>query len=200
MDTNGDRRIQRTRHLLRTALLELVKEKGFESLSVQEIAHRANVGRTTFYAHFDDKEELLLAGFDDLHEQLHRRHGGAGARSPDRCTQPFAFSRTLFEHVEAYREVFQSLAGKRSGEAVLVRLKSLLVELVRGEVKQSLQSRPIEDERREVLVHFIAGALFSLLGWWMIERPSLTPREIDSTFSQLARSALRTHQIPDPGD
>jgi len=185
---------------LRTALLDLVKEKGFESLSVQEIANRANVGRTTFYAHFDDKEELLLAGFDDLHEHLRRRHGGASARSLDRSVGPFDFSQALFEHVEAYREVFQAMAGKQSEEAVLVRLKRLLLDLVRDEVKRALQSRPIEGEQREVLVHFIAGALFNLVGWWMDERPSLTPCEMDSAFRQMAESALRAHQIPGFGN
>jgi len=182
---------------LRTALLELVKEKGFESLSVQEIANRANVGRTTFYAHFDDKEELLLAGFDDLHEQLHRHHCGASTKSQDRSVQPFAFSRTLFEHVAVYSEVFQAMAGKRSGEAVLVRLKTLLIELVRNDVKRALPSRLTKDEQSEALVHFIAGALFDLLGWWMVERPSLTSCEIDKVFRKMTESALHAVKVSD---
>ena len=58
-----DRRIQRTRQSLRTALLELIKEKGYDAISIEEITERANVGRATFYLHYKDKEDLLLEDF-----------------------------------------------------------------------------------------------------------------------------------------
>src|SRR5690349_3955430 len=61
-----DRRVERTRQLLEAALLSLIKEKEFEAISVQEIIDRANVGRATFYAHYDNKEDLLESGFDGL--------------------------------------------------------------------------------------------------------------------------------------
>lgn len=59
-----DRRILRTRQLLQGALLSLIREKGFEALSVQDIIDRANVGRATFYAHFDNKEDATVAAID----------------------------------------------------------------------------------------------------------------------------------------
>lgn len=59
MAKRRDRRVERTEQLLRQALLALVQEKGFEALTVQEIIDRANVGRATFYAHFDNKDDLL---------------------------------------------------------------------------------------------------------------------------------------------
>src|SRR5919198_534909 len=79
-----DRRIQRTQQLLRSALMSLIQEKGFESLSVQDIIDRANVGRATFYAHFDNKEDLLASGIEELrialrHRQQQARSSAAGA-------------------------------------------------------------------------------------------------------------------------
>ena len=68
-----DRRIQRTQQLLRGALLSLIQEKGFEGLSVQDIIDRANVGRATFYAHFDNKEDLLASGIEGLKASLKER-------------------------------------------------------------------------------------------------------------------------------
>ena len=53
-----DRRIQRTRQSLRTALLTLIKEKGYDAISIEEITERANVGRATFYLHYKNKEDL----------------------------------------------------------------------------------------------------------------------------------------------
>ena len=65
-----DRRIQRTQQMLREALMSLIQQKGFESLSVQDIIDRANVGRATFYAHFDSKEDLLASGIEGLRASL----------------------------------------------------------------------------------------------------------------------------------
>ena len=68
MAKKQDRRVQRTRQQPRGALLSLIQERGFEALSVQDIIDRANVGRVTFYAHFDNKEDLLVSGFDELRD------------------------------------------------------------------------------------------------------------------------------------
>src|SRR5512139_3251865 len=65
-----DRRVLRTRATLREALVRLILERGWDDISVQDVCDRANVGRSTFYSHFADKEELLLAGFDDLRKAL----------------------------------------------------------------------------------------------------------------------------------
>src|SRR5919108_3084865 len=61
-----DRRIQRTCKALRTALLEIIKEKGYDAISIEEITERANVGRATFYLHYKDKEDLLLEEFREM--------------------------------------------------------------------------------------------------------------------------------------
>ena len=65
-----DRRIQRTRQLLHEALIELIQEKGYEAVTVQDILDRANLGRSTFYLHYRDKEELLLSGFERLRDEF----------------------------------------------------------------------------------------------------------------------------------
>ena len=62
----GDRRVQRTRKLLQDALIDLVAEKGYVAVTIQEILDRANVGRSTFYAHFQDKDQLLHSILDRL--------------------------------------------------------------------------------------------------------------------------------------
>ena len=70
MPKRRDRRVERTQQLLRGALVSLIREKGFEALTVQDIIDRANVGRATFYSHFDNKEDLLVSGFEDLRASL----------------------------------------------------------------------------------------------------------------------------------
>src|SRR3954464_2396083 len=62
----NDRRSQRTRALLNQSLLELMMEKRYDKITVQDIIDRANVGRSTFYAHFYDKEDLLISQFEQV--------------------------------------------------------------------------------------------------------------------------------------
>lgn len=190
MAAREDRRIQRTQQLLRSSLLALVKEKGFEALSVQDIIDRANVGRTTFYAHFSNKEELLLCGFDELRLLLKQRQHEARARQGKQDERLLGFSREMFEHVSDHRDVFQAMAGRRSGAAVQRRLQDLLIELMREEMKLALPASRARSVQRESTVQFVAGAFLGLLSWWLDEKPHLTATEIDHRFRQLAVPAL----------
>src|SRR3972149_11575951 len=95
-----DRRVQKTRKLLQDALIELVAEKGYESVTIQEILDNANVGRSTFYAHFQDKDQLLhsiLDRLDDLFEQHKKRLVDATENSgnPDKTELTHSLSPTL---------------------------------------------------------------------------------------------------------
>jgi AcrR family transcriptional regulator len=133
-----DRRVQRTQRLLREALVALIREKGFEALSVQEIIDRANVGRATFYAHFDNKEDLLASGFDELRASLKERQKDALAHGSGIEERAFAFSHAMIAHVNDYRDVFRAMVGKRSGAMVQQLVHKLLVDLVRDDVKAML--------------------------------------------------------------
>src|SRR5438128_1816777 len=101
-----NRRVQRTQQLLQQALLSLIKEKAFEAISVQEIIDRANVGRGTFYAHYDNKEDLLESGFDGLQARLKERQREALARGSNLDERLFAFSHELLAHAHEHRDVF----------------------------------------------------------------------------------------------
>src|SRR5437763_8598382 len=130
-----DRRVERTQQVLRAALLSLIQEKGFESLSVQDIIDRANVGRATFYAHFDNKEDLLASGIDGLRTTLREHQRQALSRAPGGDDRLFAFSQELFVHAYAHREVFRAMLGKRSGAVIQHLLHKMLIDLVREDLK-----------------------------------------------------------------
>jgi AcrR family transcriptional regulator len=179
MARREDRRVQRTQQLLRGALFSLIQEKGFEGLAVQEIIDRANVGRATFYAHFDNKEDLLVSGFDGLRASLKQRQRNALSKAGNVDDRVLAFSREMFAHANEHRQVFQAMVGKRSGAVVQQMLHRVLVDLVREEVKS------------EPLVQFVAGAFFGLLMWWMDGKMRMSVDEIDSLFRRLAIPALK---------
>src|SRR4051812_30798742 len=124
----ADRRVRRTRRLLQEALVELVADRGYERVTVQDVLDRADIGRSTFYAHFRDKEALFSSCFDDLREDL-RRHLDAMSpgRPPEHPTRPVG---SVFEHAYRNRAVYRAVCGRR-GENMLGRqLHPLLVGLL----------------------------------------------------------------------
>lgn len=184
-----DRRIQRTRQLLHGSLMALIQEKGFEVLSVQDIIDRANVGRATFYAHFDSKEDLLASGIENLRGTLKERQRQArSAGGSDE--RPFAFSRELFTHANEHRTVFRAMVGKRSGAVVQQLLQKMLVDLVREEVKETWAEKENETPV-EAVAQFIGGGLFGLLMWWGNGKMRMAVDEVDAMFRRLAFPSLR---------
>ncbi len=115
-----DRRVQKTRKLLQDALIDLVAEKGYEAVSIREILDQANVGRSTFYAHFQDKDQLLhsiLDRLDDLFEEHKKRLSEAAKNggSSSHTNLPIGLSPTLslFQFVQQNHRFFKAMLGNR---------------------------------------------------------------------------------------
>jgi AcrR family transcriptional regulator len=187
-----DRRIQRTRQLLHGALMSLIQEKGYEALSVQDIIDRANVGRATFYAHFDSKEDLLASGIEGLRASLKERQRQALATGGRDDATVFAFTHELFGHANEHRNVFRAMVGKRSGAVVQQLLQKMLVDLVRDEVKRMMPSGDTTAVPVEAMAQFIGSGLFGLLMWWGNGKMRLLVEEVDSIFRRLAIPAIKT--------
>jgi AcrR family transcriptional regulator len=190
MAARTDRRVERTRQLIRTAFRSLLEERGYEALTVQEIIDRANVGRATFYAHFDNKDELFASGFDELRASLKARQRAALSRGGDIGERVFGFSHEMFVHANEYRGVFHAMMGKQSGAVVQRLLQKLLVDLVRDDVKAATEGGATSAVTIEAVAQFIAGGLFGLLVWWLNARPRLSPAEVNALFRQLALPSL----------
>jgi AcrR family transcriptional regulator len=191
MPNRRDRRVERTQQLIRDALMSLIREKGFEALTVQEIIDRANVGRATFYAHFDNKEDLLVSGFEDLRGSLKARQRDALLRGRTVEDRVFGFSHQVFAHTNEYRDVFRAMVGKRSGASVQRLLHKLVLDLVREDVKETVAGTEKNVVPTEALVQFIAGALFGLLMWWLDGKMRLSVDEVNALFRRLAIPALK---------
>lgn len=164
--------------MLREALVALLMERGWDGVSVQDVCARADVGRSTFYMHFADKEDLLVGGFADLRKALR----GQLAKAPT-AARPLGFARGLIEHAHENQRLFRALVGKRSGQVVLAQFRELVLDLVR----EDLGALPA----RETTVHFVAGAFLELLTWWLDARTSLTPEDVEHSFMKMAGAALQ---------
>src|SRR5258705_12452313 len=119
-----DRRVRRTRNGLAEAFLSLVIERGYDRVTVQNILDRADVGRSTFYTHFRDKESLLLSCFDGLRDEMSQELDAMkpGAIPPD----PRRPTIVLFEHAYHNRRIYQALCGRNGGTVVQRHLHTLI--------------------------------------------------------------------------
>jgi AcrR family transcriptional regulator len=184
-----DRRVERTHHQLRAALLSLMQERGFEELSVQDIIDRANVGRATFYAHFENKEDLLVSGIEDFRETL-RHQRGPRRPVPGKTTDAFLFSHELFAHVAAHRDIFRPMVGKHSGAVVQRLFGKILLDLVREDVKAIAAPDSDRTAAVDAAVQFVAAGLLGLLAWWVDARRSLSVEEMEAMFRRMAAPAI----------
>jgi AcrR family transcriptional regulator len=108
-----DRRINRTRKLMHEALMALIVEKGYEAVTVQDILDRADVGRSTFYAHFRDKDALCLSGFDHLRTLFEQQQQSLLAAKHDGKDPEFNMILELFRHVGQHHTLYKAIAGQQ---------------------------------------------------------------------------------------
>ena len=186
-NTKADRRSQRTRQLLSTALIEVMLEKRYDEITVQDIIDRANVGRSTFYAHFLDKEDLLVSQLTRVLDALTQQHGPfvAGELTPASLV-PF------FQHVQEHHRLYTALA--RGGGIEMLFKKGQ--ERMRQNIEQHLRAViPVEQMPAaplSLIAAYVAGAILTMLTWWLDQGMSHTPQQMDTMFQHLVLPGVRS--------
>ena len=176
-----DRRVRRTRDRLGDALVELLVQKPFDDITVQEVLDRAGVSRSTFYSHFSDKQDLFLSDSDEFLEGMATALSHFGDKS-----ERVAPVQELFAHIADVRPFYNALvaSGKIRDVWELGRehfsrgIEKRLAEIPRG--------CKIPAHRRSALAHGLAGSLFSLLEWWVRSEMKTSPAEMDKLFHEMA--------------
>jgi AcrR family transcriptional regulator len=209
-----DRRVQKTRKFLQDALIELVAEKGYESVTIQEILDNANVGRSTFYAHFQDKDQLLhsiLDRLDELFEQ-HKKQildaaKNVGNAEKTNVTLSLSPTLSLFQFVGQNHRFFKALLANRGYgifakpvyDYVFAHVHGIFTEPVHADALAHLHG-PFKMLRSrenygslesEIAAHYFASALMGILVWWVERDLPCTAEEIDTLFRELAMPGFR---------
>ena len=190
-----DRRVRRTRHRLKRALLELIREKRYGAITIREITERADVGRSTFYSHYESKEDLLFSGFDSwllsFGATAEREGEPPGEASEgSRGGEPgFAFSLPLLRHAARQKRFFDAVVVRGGGSRVRRRITELLAEAARRELAAGASPGTVEaviDAR----AHAVAGAFLGLLGWWLNAGQDMLPEQVDRVFQRAVGGAF----------
>src|SRR5215470_10438057 len=175
MSDKNDRRSQRTRHLLSAALVELIREKDYSAITVSDIIERANVGRSTFYAHYRDKDDLFVGELDLVIEVLSQR-------IPGQEEIPFFPSLGLFRHVGEEYELYKALVWSPGMDLLIKHLQKSLST----RIEQGLQKSEKDPEvPLPLLANFIAGSFLTLLKWWLENKMIYSPEAMDKIYKRL---------------
>jgi AcrR family transcriptional regulator len=181
-----DRRVRRTRGRLHTALIELILERGYDQITVQDILDRADVGRSTFYHHYQGKDQLLLSGMDELETALTTRPAGTPVSSSTSLMAPLW---PLFEHAATNHRLYRSLLGSRATTLALRAGRKLVTEVLTRHLRAELA---IEDgDQIDMAVAFLINGLLGLITWWLDTQPRLTAEQVFAQFDGLATEGLR---------
>ncbi|MHB8454114.1 MAG: TetR/AcrR family transcriptional regulator [Acidiferrobacterales bacterium] len=183
-----DRRIQKTQKLLHEALLFLMHEKSYDSIVVKEILDRANIGRSTFYTPFSDKDELLVSG---MHDMLHSVKPEMLPSSAKRYEKFIWFSLPIFEHIQQ-QHTGGAKIGTRGRAIIYEHLQVVLAELIAGELSKEFQGRRKTASHipLDLFVQYVASTFILVLNWWVENKSPLPPKEVNELFRALILPTL----------
>ena len=216
----NDRRVNRTRRALQEALQELITEKGYEAVTVEEITGRANLGRTTFYLHYRDKEDLLLESFGELVDDLFQEIAqiplsawkldeAAPARQPGLTapTSPPQSSgntpslvtplRMIFQHARDNTDLYRLVLRGAGLHRVSGRLHEFIITAVHAFLHMKAEEEGVRLEMRvpmEVFSNYFASALIGMVTWWLENDTPFPVERMAEMFERLflpgAREAI----------
>jgi AcrR family transcriptional regulator len=185
MSAKQDRRSQRTRHLLSEAFVELLRERGYDAITVSDIIERANIGRSTFYSHYQDKDDLFVSELDRVIEALSHH-------MPDPEEMPFFPSLGLFRHVGEQYVLYKALLWTPGIDLLIKHMQKSLSQ----RIEQGLQESKLEYEIPiPVMANFIAGSFLTLLKWWLENKMVYSPEQMDEIFKKLTLAGIEAQEI-----
>jgi AcrR family transcriptional regulator len=180
-----DRRVRATRDGLGDALIALMHEKPFETITVQHVLDRAKVSRSTFYSHYSDKNDLFLSDVEDFWEMM----STALIRRRDTSNR-VAPVQELFSHVADMRQFIASMTASEKVRDVMELGQGHFARAIDQRLAALPATRNLSPTRRSALAHASAGSLFSLLNWWLHHAASTTPAQMDALFHQTLWSGI----------
>jgi AcrR family transcriptional regulator len=175
-----DRRVGRTRKALKEALTDLILERGYEGVTVQDVIDRADVGRSTFYAHFVDKDDLLMAILADLEMP------GLDTSTWQPDDAAFGWTLALFRHFGSGKRLFKAVASSQSGALARRETTRRLEILAQAELSRLRAARRLDAFQLDTVVRFLVGTFVGFMDWWMREENEHLPAEqVDHAFRSL---------------
>jgi AcrR family transcriptional regulator len=188
---NPDQRSRRTCERLGSALLTLILEKPIDDVTVQEVLDRAAVGRSTFYVHYSDKDDLLLSQLEKFLE-----HMSTVLSIRKEASQRVVPVAEMFEHIGNQNRLYRALADSDRLDDFFDLAEGYFARGIERRLKESKrQSNPHLSKlpQRELAARAsaVAGSMLSLLRWWLDRGAKESPQAMDELFHRMVWDGLR---------
>ena len=182
-----DPRIERTREALRDALMALIEEKGFDAISVQDIAERAGLNRATFYLHYRDKQDLLIRTSEAVFDSLVAEAGPID-RGNLAFQKPPQQVVILFQHLAKHRDFYRVMLGRSGVPAFVARMREYLVTVtqLRMASLHTIYPAAVQILDDMFISEYVAGALLSIIIWWLDNDLPHSPEYMADRFGWLS--------------
>lgn len=181
-----DPRVKRTRQLLRTALIELIPEKGYNAITIQDITERATLNRATFYLHFRDKDDLLLNGFMEIWDELTSQSSLLGLKESALEVDSMRLSVLAdFQHLADHAAFYRVMLGENGVAAFIHRMQDHICNTTVQRFLSALDNPPVSTVPIELLLHFIATSYVGVMQWWLAQDMPYSPEEMASVLVTL---------------
>jgi len=178
---SDDPRVRRTRRILREALISLILEKDFASISIKEVTERADVAYITFFRHYESLDQLLMEVLDDGLGELMIRIDTLAKQSEASSLE--TEGRLIFEYVEQKAELFQILFKSQSVTRVR---KKVLRNIAAIFLKSCLPlARSGNPTATAILSNHIATSLLALIEWWLDNNRKPAPAQMGKVYKNL---------------
>ena len=175
-----DARVRRTRDALGDALVALMQEKPFDTITVQDVLDRAKVGRSTFYTHYSDKDDLLMSDAEEFFEAMSMMLSVRG----DQSDRVFPV-REFFSHITEAKQFVEALVSSGKFHDNMELAHGLFARGIERRLYELPRSRGISAAERPAIAFAHAGALLSLLTWWIDRGMRQPPEEMDQLFHKM---------------
>lgn len=194
--TKMDRRQQKTRAAIMQAFISLLTEKHYNKITVQNIIDKADVGRTTFYAHFETKDDLLKSLCEELFGHIIGSVADTTHTHGIYKDESFSVFCHLLHHLQENSNNVLELLSCESSEIFLRYFRKSMDELVR---KQLESQKNVSDGKngkipREFLINHITGSFVEMVFWWIRGNMKETPEELDNYFRAVIEPVLSLWQ------
>ncbi|MDE6727309.1 MAG: TetR/AcrR family transcriptional regulator [Oscillospiraceae bacterium] len=170
-----DKRQQKTRKAIFAAFTKLLDSKRYSAITVQEIIDEANIGRSTFYAHFETKDELLKAFCSEIFQHIFSDDPISDVTETDSGLK--IKIRHLLSHLYDSRQEIKSILTCESGELFMVHFKEYLCVLFEKYLYEIKSQAP-----KEFILKYLSGSFSETVKWWLSEKNKYKPNEIAEYF------------------
>jgi AcrR family transcriptional regulator len=169
-----DRRILRTKEAINSAFLELLSEKGFDRITVNDISERANINRGTVYLHYEDKYDLLNKFIDShLEKMILSCTFKKFIQEKVELPEAIAALKSLFTYVEENFFFFSSILTCQQNSLFRTRLLGTLTFAIQKKLDMQGINKGMD---KDLITQFTATAFVGTLEWWILNQMPKSPQ------------------------